>query len=114
MIYKVGENYLGDSYSTDSHFLFHKTAHVWEILRLFINTGSFIFQIRVRVQDGGNPHLADISTVIVSVNRNLFPPIFQPQQYSRTILDTQAIGVPLVTITANDQDTTVCIYVRIS
>ena len=59
------------------------------------------------VQDGGNPRLSDTTVVIVYVNRNLFPPVFSPQQYSATILDTQAIGVPIVYITATDADTTV-------
>ena len=61
----------------------------------------------MRVQDGGNPRLSDIAIVVVSVNRNLFPPVFQPQQYSNTILDTYSVGVPILTLTANDRDTTV-------
>ena len=59
------------------------------------------------VQDGGNPRLSDVTTVTVYVNRNLFAPSFAPTQYSRTILDTEAVGVPLVKVTALDADTTV-------
>ncbi|KAJ8318063.1 hypothetical protein KUTeg_003154 [Tegillarca granosa] len=62
--------------------------------------------IRVRVRDGGNPNLADVTTVQVTVTRNLFPPVFSPQQYSRTISDTESIGYPLLRLTANDADTT--------
>ena len=62
----------------------------------------------MRVQDGGNPRLSDISVVVVSVNRNLFPPVFSPRQYSANILESQPIGVSILQITANDADTTVC------
>ncbi|KAH3873294.1 hypothetical protein DPMN_036526 [Dreissena polymorpha] len=64
--------------------------------------------VRVRVKvmlnclsDGGNPRLSDTTVVIVYVNRNLFPPVFSPQQYSATILDTQAIGVPIAELSLN-------------
>lgn len=67
----------------------------------------FWLKIRVLVQDGGNPRLSDVTTVVVYVNRNLFAPSFAPTQYSRTILDTEAVGVPLVKVTALDADTTV-------
>ncbi|WAQ95445.1 FAT4-like protein [Mya arenaria] len=65
-----------------------------------------VYSIRVRVQDGGNPRRSDITVVLVSVNRNLFPPVFNPSQYSATILDTQAVGFPILYITATDADTT--------
>ncbi|WAR19296.1 CAD99-like protein, partial [Mya arenaria] len=37
---------------------------------------------------------------------NLFPRVFNPGQYSETILDTQAVGFPILYITAMDADTT--------
>lgn len=60
----------------------------------------------IRVQDGGYPRLSDITQIIVYVNRNLFAPVFSPQQYSKEILDTQSVGVEILRITATDADAT--------
>ena len=76
-------------------------------LRNSISTDSAdVYYVRVRVQDGGNPRLSDITQVLVFVNRNLFAPVFVPQQYSDTILDTQPVGLEILRITATDQDST--------
>jgi len=66
-------------------------------------------QVRVQVADGGSPQRAAVAIVNVYVRQNLFNPIFRQQQsYARTIFDTQAAGVPILTISASDDDTSVC------
>jgi hypothetical protein len=55
-------------------------------------------------KDGGEPNLIDTAVVNVHVNRNNFQPNFETDQYQETLLETQALGVPFVRISARDQD----------
>ncbi|KAL3878042.1 hypothetical protein ACJMK2_035678, partial [Sinanodonta woodiana] len=72
----------------------------------FVNDAATTYHIRVFVQDGGNPRLSDTTIVTVNIRRNLDIPRFNPVEYTRTILETQALGVPIVRLTATDSDTT--------
>ncbi len=62
-------------------------------------------------RDGGVPSLIDTAIVHVHVNRNNFAPRFDRSDYRETILETQALGVPITVVTAQDQDEKVQ-YVR--
>ncbi|XP_065921690.1 protocadherin Fat 4 isoform X2 [Magallana gigas] len=62
------------------------------------------FQLRVRVQDGGTPRKQDEGLLTIKVNKNLFSPVMTTGQYSRRILETQTVSLPLVTVLATDGD----------
>ena len=56
-------------------------------------------------QDGGNPPKASTATVLISVQRNLFSPRFEPQRIDLDILETYPLGVPITNVNATDKDT---------
>ncbi|XP_041364042.1 protocadherin Fat 1-like [Gigantopelta aegis] len=62
------------------------------------------YQIRVRVEDGGNPRLSDVTVVTVVVERNLFAPVFSSRDYRQLILESQLVGVPILRVMATDAD----------
>ena len=77
-------------------------------LSFFSPISTFVFQIRVRAQDGGSPRLSDITRVEITVQRNLFPPVFNPLSYIATIPETQVVGSAVgIRVQATDADTTV-------
>ena len=61
----------------------------------------------MRAQDGGTPRLSDITKVEITVDRNLFSPVFLSPSYTNTILETQAVGSQAIRVEATDADTTV-------
>lgn len=65
---------------------------------------TFFFQFNVNVTDNSNPEKFDISSVIVTVTRNLQSPVFTNTPYTQTINYNQAINVPMFTATALDGD----------
>ena len=64
-------------------------------------------QVRVQAADGGSPALTSTATVNVDVQRNLFSPVFTDLIYEVTVLETQSLGVGIVTVAATDADTKV-------
>lgn len=62
--------------------------------------------------DGGTPPRMSTATVQITVERNLNAPEFQPNRYEREVLETQALGEPIVTVTARDLDVNVSIVNR--
>ncbi len=55
-------------------------------------------------QDGGSPPRTRAAILTVSMLRNLFPPEFGNGTYAATILETQAIGEPILRVEAQDRD----------
>ncbi|WAQ96421.1 FAT4-like protein [Mya arenaria] len=70
----------------------------------FTEAHTSLYNIRVRVRDGGSPARSDTTVVVVYVTRNLSPPVFSPLQYTQTIADTCDIGGPILFLTATDSD----------
>lgn len=70
-------------------------------------------QIRVLVEDGGQPSLVDTTIIQVNVNRNNFAPSFGITSYPVTILETNALGTPIVRVVATDMDTKVSSYINV-
>lgn len=54
--------------------------------------------------DSGSPRKYDTETVIVNVNRNTQPPVFQTQNYEITISETQSLGTSIIRVVATDPD----------
>ena len=61
-------------------------------------------QILVQAVDSGVPALSDLSTVTITVNRNLNPPVFVQNVYNVTILETRPLGETFVSVRATDDD----------
>lgn len=57
--------------------------------------------------DGGTPAKNSTATVAITVDRNLYAPVFSPDRYETTILETASPGDSIVTVLATDQDTSV-------
>ena len=79
------------------------TGDVSIIRDLTLDTSTF-YRLRVEARDGGSPSLSATALVEITVLRNLFDPEFTQQNYEITIDETQALGVQLLQISAQDQD----------
>lgn len=64
-------------------------------------------QARILVRDGGTPSKTETTILGIHVNRNNFAPRFPSPNYKTTILETQALGVSIIQVQAEDQDTRV-------
>lgn len=63
------------------------------------------FQITVRVTDQRvTQERIDTSTVVVNIQRDQFPPVFQRTPYSVSISDNQVLNTTIYTVTAVDSD----------
>lgn len=70
----------------------------------FINKLS-LYQITVRVTDQRvTQERIDTSTVVVNVQRDQFPPVFQNTPYGVSITDSQALNSSIYTVSAVDSD----------
>jgi hypothetical protein len=70
--------------------------------------------VRVSATDGGIPPKSTTATAVVTVERNVYQPTFNPQRIDINILETHMLGIPIVDINATDKDTkvnTIFIYV---
>ncbi|KAJ8319081.1 hypothetical protein KUTeg_004172 [Tegillarca granosa] len=63
------------------------------------------YLLRVEAKDGGNPPRSAVTTVPITVNRNLNRPIFSPINYNTTLSELQSSGFTILTVTATDSDT---------
>ena len=55
-------------------------------------------------QDGGTPRLSATATVYIDVERNQNRPFWGQQNYTVTVNEIQDVGVPILTLSAFDQD----------
>ena len=67
--------------------------------------------MRVLAQDGGTPRLSATATVYIDVERNQNQPFWGQQNYTVTINEIQDVGVPILTLSAFDQDIQVLYFV---
>ncbi|KAL8559117.1 hypothetical protein ACOMHN_046165 [Nucella lapillus] len=65
-----------------------------------------LYRVRVLATDNGIPTRSATAMVIVTVLRNFVSPIWPQTSYSTNVLETQSLGVPIITVTANDNDVT--------
>ena len=63
-----------------------------------------MFQIRVLVQDGGNPPLERTGLLVVNMLRNQNAPRLERSDYEATILETYDIGRSVLAVSARDDD----------
>ncbi|GFN78435.1 protocadherin fat 4, partial [Plakobranchus ocellatus] len=97
---------IGDD-AAPTYFTINSITGVISIGQAIASDPSDRYTIRVRAQDGGSPRLSDVTKVEITVERNLFPPVFNQQSYSAQILETQAVGSAVgIRVLATDADTT--------
>lgn len=60
--------------------------------------------MRIQAKDGGSPPLSGTAVVIITINRNLFRPVFDPTLYTATINELLDLGTVIETLTATDGD----------
>ena len=65
-------------------------------------THFLYIQVRVRATDGGG--LTGETRVVITVNRNLNSPAFDPTSYSADILENQALATSIAQVNASDND----------
>ena len=63
-----------------------------------------MFKVRLQVNDGGTPSKSSTAMLTVTVNRNLFDPVFNPVNYNITIYEDQTLGEEILRVTATDAD----------
>lgn len=61
----------------------------------------------MRAFDGGVPPKDNVTTVQVTVNRNLFCPVWKNDDNFVEILETSDVASPVFTVSASDDDTQV-------
>ena len=61
----------------------------------------------MRARDGGTPSLSSTVVLTVSVNHNLFAPLFLQNSYTVEISETTAPGTGILFVSASDNDVTV-------
>lgn len=67
----------------------------------------FFNQLRVKAQDGADPPKSSTAVLAITVERNLYAPVFQPQRIDISLLETQELGVAVSDVNATDEDTKV-------
>ncbi|XP_076458558.1 cadherin EGF LAG seven-pass G-type receptor 1-like [Babylonia areolata] len=65
-----------------------------------------VYRVRVLATDNGFPARSATAIVVVTVLRNFVSPVWPQSTYSTNVLETQSLGVPIITVTANDNDFT--------
>ncbi|RUS85645.1 hypothetical protein EGW08_006591, partial [Elysia chlorotica] len=97
---------IGDD-AAPTYFTINAVTGVISIGQSIASDPSDRYTIRVRAQDGGSPRLSDITRVEITVERNLFPPVFNPLSYNAQIPETQVVGSAVgIRVRATDADTT--------
>lgn len=64
----------------------------------------FCIQLRILAQDGGSPSRTAITIASITVQRNLYAPVFQILSKNETILETRQLGLPILQVKATDGD----------
>ncbi|KAH3873298.1 hypothetical protein DPMN_036530 [Dreissena polymorpha] len=59
---------------------------------------------RIVAFDNGAPARSATVTAIININRNENAPIFNPQFYNRTIMETEPTNFQILRVTATDAD----------
>ena len=61
-------------------------------------------QLRVTVQDTGNPEKSAVTTVRIPVTRNVNSPKFEKQDYKGTVNENVDVGESVLKVSASDAD----------
>lgn len=73
-------------------------------VHIIFNLCDIWLQLRVIAYDNLSPALRATADVLISVGRNVNPPLFDQQQYQQTIPETFAFGRGVISVRATDRD----------
>lgn len=73
-------------------------------VHIIFNLCDIWLQLRVIAYDNLSPALRATADVLISVGRNVNPPLFGQQQYQQTIPETFAFGRGVISVRATDRD----------
>ena len=99
----VSYSLLGDGPATD-YFAIDASRGQITVSRNLSSDVTTDYQLRVAASDASPLPLRTSKLVHVHVNRNLHAPVFLDANYRPQILDTQALGVPILRVSAFDAD----------
>lgn len=91
---------VGDMKLFLSFFFLQKIRFLNFIYKIVI----FCIQLRILAQDGGSPSRTAITIASITVQRNLYAPVFQILSKNETILETRQLGLPILQVKATDGD----------
>jgi hypothetical protein len=67
-----------------------------------------LFQLRIRATDGGTPPCSTDRVILVTLDRNLQPPVWSstntPNNYVVEIFETHLVTTPVKVLSATDSD----------
>lgn len=73
-------------------------------LRQALTDNQVTYNLRITAFDNGIPPLSNSTLVVITVNRNNFSPVFQPQTYQANVADNVALGTEIEQVIATDSD----------
>lgn len=80
-------------------------AFRWETLKLYV-----CLQLTAIATDKGVVPKKTTVQITITVYRNKFPPVFIKVPFEAAIQTTSTVGFPVLSVTATDEDTQVCLF----
>ncbi|RUS82555.1 hypothetical protein EGW08_009685 [Elysia chlorotica] len=96
--YVIGRGDAADMFAVNEN-----TCEVTATSELQTDTATS-YTVELQVRDRGTPPLTAATSFTIDVERNLFSPVFQPLNYTETIIETHPQGQIFLTVTARDAD----------
>jgi len=83
-----------------------KPYKIYKGIKVNLKQICFFFRLQLRVVafDTSIPRLRATAEVFITVTRNLYEPIFDPQEYRVTISEDTPVGQFIQKLTVNDND----------
>ena len=94
---------IGDD-TMPTYFNFDTATGVISVRQSLLQENRDFYVGRIVAYDAGSPPRSATSTAIINISRNLNQPIFSPQFYNETILETAATNTVILRVTATDAD----------
>jgi hypothetical protein len=70
-------------------------------------SSNLSLQLLVSAWDTAAPDTVAMTTMFITVNRNLFTPVFTPRNYRHVVNEFEPVGTVVLAVTASDDDVTV-------
>ncbi|XP_021344356.1 cadherin-99C-like, partial [Mizuhopecten yessoensis] len=90
--------------SAPVYFQVGEASGVITVKSALAGSSEEVFYVRVRAYDNGSPVKENTTTLTLKIERNLFNPTVTQASITQRIPSTQDLGVPIVTVPAQDLD----------
>ena len=94
---------IGDD-TMPTYFDFDSSTGVITVRQSLLQENRDFYVGRLVAYDAGSPPRSATATAIINISRNLNQPIFSPQFYNETILETASTNTVILRVTATDAD----------